>query len=353
MDAPTTAFLGGMPIEVDPTAIDRVLTALWKPATEEAADGTGTTRLALGTLVVVADEARAAPVEAVCQAVAAAYPSRIVVFLVGARDDVSAAVFATCRRAPGGSQVCGETIVLRGGERQAAQLPGLVLPLLLPDVLATLWWDRSEPPAPATVEALLPLTDRGLISLARATDPACCLGLLTTQPRVADLGWFEQHTWREAVAQFFDGEAGVAARMDRVEVVSSGADTAGALLAGWLAGQLGWEPAERRSERHTRWRRTDGEAASVLLTRLPGDEGLWATILSSSELAGDWRVERPREAPGSLRLTAHCRDWCQMPGRLPLPRPDTAQAILAALGRPVVNESRQRATAHAAWLLGG
>jgi glucose-6-phosphate dehydrogenase assembly protein OpcA len=364
-----SAFLGGVPLAVDPTAIEQHLARLWKPAADSAGPGVqhpAVTRVALGTLVVVATEAQGAALEAECDTIAAGHPSRIVVVLVAERRRALAAtVAASCHLAtPGAPQVCSETIVLRAGPEHLERLPGVVLPLLLPDVPATVWWRLPQPPSADVAADLVARCERCLLDLTGTPEP-CRVWHVCQQAlpgAVLDLAWHRAAAWREAVAQLFDGghTQAALAGIDAVEVVSAARGPAellpAALLAGWVTGQLRWSPVTRLADGRSRWRRPDGGEAQVALrTAAPGDDRpgrLQALMLGATSLAGAWHIERRHDRVRELRVTAHCRDWCALPFSLPAPRPTAATVVLAALGTALDNPNRQRACGHAGWLLG-
>lgn len=363
----TQAFLGGLPIPVDPTVIEQTLATLWKPAAESRGPGVAhpaVTRVSLGTLVAVAPLARANELETACRAVALEHPTRMVVVLLDPGvAKVEATVAATCDLpAPGRPQVCSETIVLRVPPDQLERLPGAILPLLLPDVPATLWWAAPHVPPAVVADQLASVLDRCVVDLTDQAQPrATWRALAGAAPQLTDLAWWRARAWREATAQLFDGALAQAALagIDRVEVVSTASRheelLPAALLAGWVAGQLGWRPLSRIDDRHTCWERLDDSEASIHLTPvLAGDARpgrLQALTLQSSEPAGTWCVERRHDRPRELCVTAHSAQWCALPFSLPAPRPEPERLLHAVLDTPADNPTRTRALEHAAWML--
>ncbi len=361
MDEPrNAAFLGGLPIAADPTTIDRVLTELWGPASDTEH---GASRLALGTIVIGAEERDAAVVEGYCQRLAAVYPCRMIVVLVGDEPELRATIQATCRPATeGGPLVCGETIVLRTRLADEQRLPGIILPLLLPDVLATLWWCLRQAPTQVARTEVLPLIDRLLVDSSSSEASLELLALQAEWPATADLTWFAQRSWREAVAQLFDAEPAASAEVDRLAIITASRHQPGAveaaLLGGWAAGQLGWKPAHRAGDGHSTWRRPDGSTGHVDLTwngqQVPRNScAVQALTLSADSGEWVWRVSQHDGPHTSLALEARRNGISQVPRLLPLDVLDPVDEVLAALERPLRNDTRTRTARYASWLLGG
>jgi glucose-6-phosphate dehydrogenase assembly protein OpcA len=356
-DARTRDFLGGVPIAVDPTAIEHVLRTLWSDSGSD--DGPRVSRLTLGTVVMVADADEASDLKAVCRELAAAHPSRVVIFL---RENGAAAVVARVAAMchlpePGRPPVCSEVIVLRGGEAALERLPGLVLPLLLPDVPATLWWRSKAVPSPLAARELAAGMERCLTQLAAHPAPAeLWRALAPARHHVTDLDWWALVAWREGTAQLFDGhDAAVPAGLDTVTVRGAKGSRgpegshAAALLAGWAAGRLGWRPVERHGPQ-SHWHRPDGAAATLRLE--VADDGRLDLRLADSTADAEWLVERAAHPRDCLRLTAHAAAFCQLPVLVPAPRPSHVACVLSALSAPPHTPVRAQAQVYAAWLLG-
>ncbi|MBI5684816.1 MAG: glucose-6-phosphate dehydrogenase assembly protein OpcA [Verrucomicrobia bacterium] len=295
-------FLSGIPVPVEPAAIERELAALWKPASEQAgADGgAAVTRVCLANLLVVGDTANNAWHADTLQRVSARFPCRILwaqLGPAGADAALTAAVTALCHLpSPGNPQVCSELITLRTGRGGAGNVPGAVLPLLEPDLPVVLWWalptdaeqlkvgrDSVEPAsekrrldgvsphldttpsstASALFDTLSELADRVIVHAEPLANPA--LRTLRAVPSLrlclrecaADkatvMVWHTMGHWREMTAQFFDPPQ-LRDGLDGIETVTvryatpDGRPTAAlpaALYAGWIAGQLQWTPIAR------------------------------------------------------------------------------------------------------------
>lgn len=368
----TREFLEGGAIAVAPADIDHALAALWKPVTQQGDDDQrpGVTRLSLGTLVVVADAAREGAIGRLCNQVSASHPSRALLVVIDPAHEAtwSASISASCHLpSPDRPQVCSERILLRTGPDGVPGLPGAILPLLEPDVPATLWWDADSPPPGAVARELGRAVDRCLADLTRCPDPAGLYAALRDgcEP-LSDLGWFRANHWREGLARQFDGLSApsILEAVESVEVTgaaaSDGRPLPAALLAGWVAGQLGWtpgevEPVDSGEVRRATWRRRGGAARTIVRTVPVGDGRpgrLQAVRLAAPSQAASWSLERLHDRPRELLIEAHHAEWCQLPSRWPAPRPDPLSVLLRALTAPAYNPIRDRALRHAAWILG-
>ncbi|MCC7494372.1 MAG: glucose-6-phosphate dehydrogenase assembly protein OpcA [Fimbriimonadaceae bacterium] len=379
VDADVREFLEGAALAVPPPAIEATLAALWRPAAEEAQSGDlpAFTRVSLGTEVVVTSAVRAAVVGSLWNQVSAEHPSRAILVLVDpAAGSLQAAVSAACHlAAPGQPQVCSERIQLRCGPAALPQLPGTILPLLEPDVPATLWWDLPTAPPPGFGAKLGRVLDRCLTDLTYAAEPAAVYQALRSEEcePLGDLAWFRAAKWREGTARLFDGLADAATlqQIERLEVVSAaggpGELLPAALLAAWAAGRLGWQPAateelgpqvpdaDQTVVSRTRWQRPGG-AGRVTLATVPVADGrpgrLQRLTLEAPVADASWQLERLHDRPRELRVEAHHAAWCRLPSRMPASRPEPLEVLLHALSSPPVNQTRDAALRQAAWILG-
>lgn len=261
-------FLSGIPVPVEPAAIERKLAALWKPASEQADTGAGAavTRVCLANLLVVGDAINNTWHADTLQKLSARFPCRMLwAQLDSANTDagLSAAVTALCHLpSPGNPQVCSELITLRGG---AGSVAGAVLPLLEPDVPVVLWWALAADAEMALFDALCALADRAIVHAEpldspslRTTNAVPSLRLCLRESaagKATVVVWHTMLHWREMTAQFFD-QPQLRDGLDGIEKVTvryatpDGKPTVAlpaALYAGWLAGQLQWTPVAREA----------------------------------------------------------------------------------------------------------
>ncbi len=381
-EQPVLSFLEGGAIAVAPTRIDRTLAELWGPAAEAAAAGGGppaVTRVSLGTLCVLCEARREAEVGDLLNRLSERHPSRAILVVVdpAAGAELTAQVSASCHLAvPGEPQVCSERIRLGLGPDGFERLVGTILPLLEPDVPATLWWDLPGVPPDEFCAQLGRVMDRCVTDLTRADEAAGIYRRLieTDCEPISDLAWFRARSWREAVARTFDSPGHLTAlpAIEQIEVTAAAASDGellpAALLGGWVAGQLGWtpdawlDPPARATAggcylvSHTHWRRPDGSRGTVDLATVPlGDDRpgrLQSLNLSAPSESAQWCFERLHERPRELRVEAHHARWCQLPARIAAPRPQRLEVLEHTFMSPARTATRDRSLRLAGWMLG-
>jgi glucose-6-phosphate dehydrogenase assembly protein OpcA len=246
----------------DPARIERELAALWR-AEAEVRQRLGSqkplSRTLLHTLVVyAADHAAADEARQVAAALNPRQPARAVVIEAApdmAPEALDAWVTLQCAvPRDGQEQVCGEQITLETqGAGAARQLAGAVLPLLLTNVPAFLWWQRGSPFGQPLLAALAPAIDRLVVDsfTFRAPEPDLAemdraISDAHFAPIVSDLSWARLAPWRYATAQIFDA-APVRPYLRRLRQArvryAAGTPVLAWLFAAWLASRLGWLPA--------------------------------------------------------------------------------------------------------------
>ncbi len=252
--------------EVSLTNIEKGLTALWqaagKPRTGEAEPPVSRACVFNLVICVNGDEA----LNAVTQIIASitySYPSRSIV-LVRKPDEptapISAFISAHCQLPTStGKKVCCEQITVVGKGESANGLWSLVLPLLVPDLPVMLWWP-NEPILEGPLFTRLAKTADRLIVDSRTFDrPSQTFARLAQLAQgdyrdtsFSDLGWSRLTPWRNTLAQFFDDPnlRPFLAHISKLEIdYEAPQDNAqpnfseALLLVGWLANQLGWQPA--------------------------------------------------------------------------------------------------------------
>lgn len=355
--------VAGVPERVEVGAIERELHRLWSSLDTET-QGAGTaighvTRICTLTLLAVVPDGRRVETATAADRLATRYPSRSIILDLEPRaagpaeneGALTAAIALNCHT-PGAQRpaVCCEQIVVSASGRALARVPGLVLPLLVPDLPVYVWWPGDvpvtpEPPAgtarreaPSSPEAdvLRRLTENAdvlIVDSSAMRHPALGLkaasalaGPLTGGLR--DLTWGRITPWRDLIVQCFDPAPMRTAleRLDRIKIRTEPGQSenavpiAGLLLGGWLAGRLGWEPAgsARREGRLLRalfWRGGGGLELAV--------EGGSGPVLSFECASGaePCAVSIARQSAGDAAV--------QIETRLGRGRPRTTAAALA------------------------
>lgn len=260
-------FPSTAPARVDVRAIEREVQRLWREVSErpEAVLGEGVaapvTRICTLTLLAVASTERTAlRMTDVIGHLVAQHPCRSILLRLrdDAEDRLEAFIALHCGRgAPGRAPVCCEQITVEAAGRALARVPGLIFPLLVPDLPVYVWWPEEVPygggPSGDVLRRLIEVADALVVDSGTLAEPVEALAGLAALARplprgLRDLTWGRLTPWRDLLAQTFDPEPMAAAldRVDQVHIVSSGPagtqPVGGLLLLGWLGSRLGWEP---------------------------------------------------------------------------------------------------------------
>ena len=381
IEATSDAFLSGQGVPVALGDVESELIRLWGPAADRAgaddAETANVTRIALTNLVVASGPGCPMSLEATLDTVVARHPCRAIV--VRRTDDpaptVTAEVAALCQLPVGGRpQVCSERIVLHAGPAATGLVPGTVRTLLEADLPFVLWWSDDPTACEPLFRDLGGECSRLILDL---PDPTPDLrGLrLGLDPAVnaysRDTAWFAITRWRELLAQFFDGPAGVAelakitAVKIRVGVPESGASgrpRMAAWLAAWLAGQLGWTPATIRDEDQGRriatFHAPQGTVAVTMSAEaVPGSNPLpqilgLALTTATDEGVDVLRVDRLAANQPQVRIHRSSPVACTLPRIVSVAQVDGAGRVAAALESARQDPPYARALPHLFWLLG-
>jgi len=148
-------------------------------------------------------------------------------------------------RAPGELALLRETVVVELGDRHLDDLQTIADPLVVTDLPTLLWSPHGHY---EVITELLPLAQAVLLDSVEEPDPQAALEracVLSERAYVVDLAWLRSTPWRERVAALFDP----AARRRELSIISAvtvrhhqASTVAAALLVGWLASRLRWQP---------------------------------------------------------------------------------------------------------------
>ena len=379
-------FLAGIPVPVEPAAIERELAALWKPASEQAGAGASTavTRVCLANLLVVGDAANNAWHAGALQKLSARFPCRVLWVQLGpagAGAGLSADVTALCHLpSPGNPQVCSELISLHTGRAATGHVPGAVLPLLEPDVPVVLWWAMAADEETVLFDALCALADRVVVHAEPLASPslrtvgaAPSLRLCLREGaagKATVVIWHAMNHWREMTAQFFDPPQ-LRGALHGIETVTvryatptgqPSATLPSAILTGWLAGQLRWTPVVRKllpDGVHAEF--TDAASRTVVVellaqaadTLAPGRLISVDITAAAGQTKASFHLERVVGERAEIRQTLCLSETCTLLKSLPIAERDEATLLGAAIESQSASCVFPRAAKNALWLLGG
>lgn len=369
------SFTSGHPIAVDFAAIERELAALWKEAGHVAPGETLPPVMhacLLNMMVCCPEPAVAGRVTKTIAEVTRVHPARVLMAIVDPRatgDSLQASITAHCALVPGagrGRQVCCEEISILASLAALPRLPGVLLPLLLPDLPVVLWWPDEPHLEWPVARGLTGAADLIVVDSRCFGDPAAQYRRLAALARpIADLSWQRLRGWRELAAGMFDGQAfeEYPPRIERVIVESTGGPAPargdrtfwaeGMLLGAWAASRLKWHPAPRLSTSGPAGPAGDDASGRFLLARADGGQAeMILQQVPSDDTPGRITALRLEAADASFELR---RAWVAdcvtasvtMPGTCPVPRTarvverDEATLIcrsLQTVGRDVIYE---------------
>jgi len=343
--------LGGIEAELD---------RLWQANAAGAPGEHAVLRAATFNLIVVApseDDGQTAG--GVLAGLLADHPGRVLVVCAdttAAAERLEAWVTLHCRAIGGGSQVCGEQVVVVAAGGAVDRVAGVVTALLLPDCPAIAWWRGGPGPAVTLLDRLRPSLDAVLLDGGRVDPPA--LGrwvgrVAGAGPGVAvgDLAWERTRPWRGWTADLFEPPAARAAlgHLRAVRVASgAGADTVALLYLAWLAARLGWPATPGLTRRDGGWAGRLGPVAVAVAPDGAGD-GLTAITLEAG--GARWRLARQ----DAERVALEAGPGTEGPERKVIrhPEPDDATLVGRWLERPHPDPIYAEALAALAALTGG
>jgi glucose-6-phosphate dehydrogenase assembly protein OpcA len=190
------------------------------------------------------------------------------------------------------------------GPEQLCRLDTIVDPVTVSELPTMLWSPHGHDQA---VKALLPLTDVILLDSDSEADVGSALqhaAELREDVYVVDLAWLRTTPWRERLAASFDPSHRRPALNELTEVCVRHMPTSGAsaaLLAGWLAARLHWEPAPLHDAngagRRGTLRDPEGER-DVTVTLAPQDQDVPGLVGVTVEWGQDCSLSLDRGGGG-------------------------------------------------------
>lgn len=298
------------------------------------------------------------------------HPSRSIFFLrqPESEDRLSGQVNAFCTFIPGSDrQICCEQVEIVAGGSYAAQMHSILPSLLVPDVPLFVWW-RGQPPLKSEMyRRVRELATRMTVNSSGFKD---AFGELANQVQqcaedrcaISDLAWSRLAGWRDQIARLFDppDSRRYAWRLDSVVLEATCEDypTESVLVAGWLAGQLGWVVAEPLVKANRGWRggfTSQDRDVSLAINCVqpaqdPGLRGLRGVLLGAESTSFQLSVG----ADGSCLLPqVRFQGNTVSHGALAIQRPTLLQLLSAELELTANDPVYERAIGIAAELVGG
>jgi glucose-6-phosphate dehydrogenase assembly protein OpcA len=249
---------------IDPIKLNGRLAEVWTSLGQDAsAHGHEVMRACALTFIAVIDEDQESDAAVqVLTDLMREHPSRTILVRLAAGSDalLEADVDARCWMPLGGRrQICSEEIVIRASEGTLAEVPGVILPLIVPDLPVVLFCPSVRGWRSPAFSALAAPAGRLILDTFQAPRPLEALAAVLDQSHgqqalLTDLSWTRLTRWRALLAQVFENQLYRAQirRFTEAVVYYEGTDASRLpptclLLAGWLASCLGWSAEQART----------------------------------------------------------------------------------------------------------
>lgn len=282
---------------LDVEAVERKLAELWEQtAGKHQSDEEAVLRARVADVMVFLNNESVLPeTHQVISELAQYHPCRALV-MVGDRKAAAhdiliyASAFCPSQRRSGSMQLCCEEVTFIAGGPFVSELPSASIPLLVPDLPVFLWWRDLLQTQDKIFKQLSLAAGRVVIDSADFQNPNSeffALGEFFDRSNdeaiaISDINWARLTSWRALLANFYDvpdyraeldqivhvridyvaqhetrdpqargaqrgSRAGVEVGSPLGVVVASAPASQAVLLAGWLAGCLGWEVKETQA----------------------------------------------------------------------------------------------------------
>ena len=242
---------------VRPEQILKELSKLWvdlghedQEGTSDGTSGAGVLRACAMTLITIADESEdPSNVGETVAMLMKEHPSRSVLIRLRASTDecLESRVFAQCWMPFGQRrQICCEQIEITASLGSLDDVPGVVLPLAVPDLPVILWSRSPRLLATAAFPRIAAMSGKLIVDTAAFSDSSQALQQLSahvdTDRVTADLAWSRITRWRETLSQVFENVDCLKALSNYTEAVVTYGGTAPRTevlyLAAWLQNGL-------------------------------------------------------------------------------------------------------------------
>lgn len=271
-------------VPADAGRVEHELRQLWRNEAEKSAAGPVLCSRTLNLIVYCRNFADVERATGFLDPIITQHPCRAIVVSPApaeSEEEIRAEVSASCLTSHVGNRYIGRELVSLSAKPSAHQrLASVVRSLVLPDLPVFLWWRDARLLGSPLFQQLSETAERVIVDSAGLEDlqadwPRVHALVQRPNTAVSDLAWSRLTSWRQLIAQLFDGPARASylRRLHRI-VVEFGNEAPGSkipadalLLGAWLVRQLGFKhprpvTPEDGAEQHT--------AAGWALTRDDG-----------------------------------------------------------------------------------
>lgn len=262
-------------VPADAGRVEHELRQLWRNEAEKSGEGPVLCSRTLNLIVYCRNFADVERATAFLDPIITQHPCRAIVVSPAppdAEEEIRAEVSASCLTSHVGNRYIGRELVSLSAKASAhRRVASVVRGLVLPDLPVFLWWRDARLLGSPLFQQLSELAERIIVDSAGLEDlqadwPQVHALVQRPNTAVSDLAWSRLTSWRQLIAQLFDGPARASylRRLRRIVVEFGNGNEAGMakvpadalLLGAWLVRQLGFKnprpvTPEDAAEQHT------------------------------------------------------------------------------------------------------
>jgi glucose-6-phosphate dehydrogenase assembly protein OpcA len=244
-------------IPADASRVEQELRHLWRDEAEKSASGPVLCSRTLNLIVYCRNLADVQRATELLDPIISQHPCRAIVVSPAtpqAEEEIHTEVSASCLTSHAGNRYIGRELVSLSAKPAAhRRLASMVRALVLPDLPVFLWWRDANSLGSELFQHLSELAERIIVDSAGLEDLQADwarVHALVQRPNIAvsDLAWSRLTSWRQLIAQLFDGAARASYLRQLHRIVVEFGNEGGAsnvpadalLLGAWLARQLGF-----------------------------------------------------------------------------------------------------------------
>jgi glucose-6-phosphate dehydrogenase assembly protein OpcA len=243
-------------VPADAGKVERELQRLWRSEAEKSATGPVLCSRTLSLVVYCRAAADLQAAGELLDPVVSQHPCRAILISPAApnsAEEIHTEVSASCLTSHTGNRYIGRELISIAAKPAAqARVASIVRALVLPDLPVFLWWRDASTLSGELFQQLREVAARIILDSAGLEDlqadwPRVHSLFQRPNSAVSDLAWSRLTSWRQLIAQLFDGPARApylrSLRRVVIEFAGESASSVPAdalLLAAWLARQLGF-----------------------------------------------------------------------------------------------------------------
>ncbi|MBN2411647.1 glucose-6-phosphate dehydrogenase assembly protein OpcA [candidate division KSB1 bacterium] len=287
MILPNNAEITGIKVKL--SEIEKKFSDIWKNTTGDGRDKAVVKASTLNLIITINDKNQYLNTLNLIPEVTFHNPCRIIMILINPELDterITSYISAFCQPPrQDGVQLCSELITLETGNAGINHLPGILLPLLLPDLPVFLWSPNNlflnnfkSQDFHKNIERVILYSPETIDSIDELYKMAGYVINASETSKISDMTWARLTGWREAVARFFDFQEREQYLNNiskiSIEHFSKAVSTHAYLMAGWIASRLDWTPVNSPDNKrhHFIFTGPSGNQIDLFIKKAPSDK---------------------------------------------------------------------------------